>query len=351
MSKIRFYKDFPKASWLGEETLLIYDRRLLSAVPGFSSWVKEFDATYAVSAGEKLKDIRAFAKHCEAILKLTADFSARRLTVVAAGGGSVGDFAGFLASVFKRGVRLVHLPTTWLAAIDSAHGGKTALNVQGGKNQIGTFYPAAEVVLIERVLASLPAARAMEACGELGKIALISGGSWVKNLESQKSDGKTVDSRKLLKRHLLDAIKAKNVIVRRDPFEKKGERQILNLGHTLGHVLEADLGLAHGAAVAQGTFFALEWSLHRGYISAKEHRRATDLLELTLELQPLNQTARYKKMRPSSSEARRLLMLDKKRDSRGRVVFIFLRKIGRAFREEVSIDELLAEARRQNWIG
>jgi len=325
---------------------LIFDRRLLRSVPGFRRWVGEFSASDGVTAGEPLKDLRAFPRHCERILRRTAGLSARRLTVVAVGGGSVGDFGGFVASVLKRGVRLVHVPTTWLAAIDSAHGGKTALNVSGGKNQIGTFYPADEIYIVSRVLEAQPAAREAEACGELAKIALLDGGTWVRRLEKERP---ARDRAHLLLKYLPDAIGAKRAVVRRDPLEKTGARQILNLGHTLGHVLEAALGLSHGEAVAQGTFFALAWSRELGFLSARDEERAQHLLRDVLGLRPLVETGRYRG--PGSSRARRLLSLDKKKETAGQVTFIFLEAFGRARRRPVTADELLRAAQARKWIG
>ncbi len=346
-SRLHFIKDIPKPQSFGETTVLLYDRRLLQVVPGFKKWSRGFSATMPLAAGEKLKDLREFPAHCERLLKIVHGLNTRRLTIIAVGGGSVGDFAGFVASVFRRGVRLVHIPTTWLAAIDSAHGGKTALNVHGGKNQIGTFYPAAEIFLVDRILAAQPPERARDAAGELAKIALIDGGLWVKRLERSLK----VEPAQLLMRSLRDAIAAQYRVVAKDPEERRGVRQVLNLGHTLGHVLEAALGLEHGKAVAQGTFFALDWSLERGELSEREYQRANRLLRGVVGLECLNMNAAYRRRRPSLALARRLLVLDKKRASDKSLTFVFLKGVGRPCRRAVLVDEILREARRQNWIG
>ena len=175
--------------------------------------------------------------------------------MVALGGGSVGDFAGFFASVCKRGLPLIQIPSTWLAAIDSAHGGKNALNVGSMKNQLGTIAFARRIFLSKHLLCGQPTERAQEAMGELAKIAIIDGGPWVKELlAAPESDGE------LLWRFLSCAVAAKYKVVLSDPLERLSVRHQLNLGHTIGHILEIQHQLPHGLAVAQGLHFALELS-------------------------------------------------------------------------------------------
>ncbi len=313
--------------------ILIYDSVLEKK---FAAEIATFPHRFAVHSGEKLKSIESFAAFCERLNKASLDLPARQMTVVAMGGGSVGDFAGFFASVYKRGVRLVHVPSTWLAAIDSAHGGKTALNVAGVKNQIGTFYPADTVCLVKPLLDSSGDDRVVDAMGELAKIALIAGGAWVHRLETSRLEG-----RALLWKFLKPAVDSKLRIVQKDPNELKGLRQVLNLGHTMGHVIEALSGSSHGSAVAQGTFFALEYSRSTGRLSAAAFDRAMALMG-HLGLAPAPRAFASKKIREA-------LLADKKRSSVGRVTFIFLKGIGRTERVEVSIDALVLEARRQGW--
>ncbi|MCX7978645.1 MAG: hypothetical protein N2578_06535, partial [Bdellovibrionaceae bacterium] len=143
-TKINFHARWPHIS--GQGAVLIYDRHLDSICPGF---IRKFPLRYAVSGGEGLKDAARFFAHMERLAKITAKADLPRPRIIAMGGGSVGDFSGFVASVWKRGTPLVHIPSTWLAAMDSAHGGKTALNLSGIKNQIGTFYSAESVHLIQ----------------------------------------------------------------------------------------------------------------------------------------------------------------------------------------------------------
>ena len=119
-----FTTELPRLKDLGEEFLLIYDDILPRKVPAFKKWAQQFSLQYPVKAGEALKSVEQFPAHIAKIIRLCENTSSRRLTVVVVGGGSVGDFGGFVASILKRGVKLVQIPSTWLAAIDSAHGGK-----------------------------------------------------------------------------------------------------------------------------------------------------------------------------------------------------------------------------------
>ncbi len=321
-----------------KSTVLIYDRKLTTVSPEFSKFASSFPHRYAVKSGEELKDVRAFPAHLKKLSDLCAELPPRKMTVLVAGGGSVGDFGGFFASVFKRGVRLVHLPTTWLAAIDSAHGGKTALNLAGTKNQIGTFYPATDVLLIKSILTSQPEARVVDGLGELAKIALIDGGTWVRTLETTKLEGAD-----LIWSALPDAIAAKMRVVNSDPEEKSGRRQVLNLGHTMGHVLEAYNGVSHGRAVAQGLFFAVELSHAIGSLKEKDLDRALSLIaRFGLKPEPLKSP-----LPARAVEA--YLLRDKKRDADKAVTFILLNRIGKTERKTLAISELVRHAKIQGW--
>lgn len=340
-AKLIFLKDFSEAERIADpnQALVIYDQRLRQVSREFQSWLERFPFQYAVRSGESLKDLDAFAGHAKKISKIASSLPSRRMSVIAAGGGSVGDFAGFFASVYKRGVPLLHMPSTWLAAVDSSHGGKTALNVNGVKNQFGTFYPAERVLLVRSLLETQPVERAQEALAELAKIALIDGGDWTRELERAR-----LKNERLIWKFLPFAIESKLKIVRRDPREVNGIRQVLNLGHTVGHVLESVHGWAHGRAVGQGLFFALEFSLNRKMLAVREAQRALTLLEGPCGL-------RRETPKPISERTfRSLLTQDKKREARDQVTFIFLKRIGKVERVPVPVDEIVHEARRQGLV-
>jgi 3-dehydroquinate synthase len=251
--------------------------------------------------------------------------------------------------VYKRGLSLVHIPTTWLAAIDSSHGGKTALNLAGAKNQIGTFYPATHTVLVRSMLINAPTSSADDAIGELAKIALIDGRAWAKKLVRPKmnyNNGKTASRAVVtwLWRQLPHAINAKLRVVKRDPFELRGHRQLLNLGHTLGHVLEAEGRISHGRSVALGLLFAVEFSEVTSALSspkAQELKRWLEVLGVRRDL---------KRDRVSKSKARKLLRSDKKREAGNSVWFIVLRGFGKAERRKVDIEQILEVAELDGWL-
>lgn len=348
-SRLRFLKNLnalrrPQASV--ETTIVIYDRALFKHVPGFQSWVKKYPHAFPVAAGESLKSLESFSKIASAIHRAVGDKATRQWTVLAMGGGSVGDFAGFFASVYKRGLMLVHVPTTWLAALDSSHGGKTALNLRGAKNQIGTFYPASETILIQNVLEALPNSNLDDAMGELAKIALIDGRAWARKLRRPVSRGARAKVERAqavwLWRQLPSAIESKLRIVARDPEETRGDRRLLNLGHSFGHVLEAFLGLSHGASVGYGLLFAIDLSESLGELSSF---RAS---EIRTWLGDFGISGKPGKRIPSS-KARALLLRDKKRESGNGVEFLLLKKPGHVVRRKLDVDLVLKIAQEAGW--
>lgn len=340
-SKVLYVQNFPALKTLGEELLLIHDDVLPKKSAAFKKWMQQFSLRYPVKAGEELKDVAQFPKHISKITALCEQVSARRLTVVVVGGGSVGDFGGFVASILKRGVRLVQIPSTWLAAIDSAHGGKTALNVGGAKNQIGTFYPAAEVILVKPLLLAQPAARTFEGFGELLKIALIEGGSLYAGLSKERD----VTAETLWK-YLAAGVKAKYKVVAKDPEEKKGLRHVLNLGHTVGHVLESHWHLPHGIAINYGLEFALRWSVEKKIMKASEFEKIQRQPVLAYLLSGTSDELLDVKA-SSLKEFRRLLLSDKKKTGSEVLRFVFVKKPGHTVIKEVHVDDILVEICRQ----
>ncbi len=348
-TKVEFLKKLPSRERLSEalgfkpeKFLVIYDKRLAKN-DTVKKWLKDYALAYPVPAGEDLKDLYAFASHVKKIFKMITPFSNRSICVVGLGGGSVGDFTGFLASVLKRGVPLVHIPTTLLAALDSAHGGKTALNVAEVKNQIGTFYSANAILIVRSLFEGLPALQMQSAGGELAKMALLEGGPL---FERFKEDFKPdLDS---IWEFLPDAIQAKYKVVQKDPFERSGERQVLNLGHSLGHALESYYKLAHGLAVGLGLIFAIQWSEHQGYFRGSNPEEVIRLLIERLKIQRPRDFARAH--RPMSrSKLMRYVNEDKKMTDTRHFNFIFLEDVGQAFRKEVTLESFLTETQRQGW--
>lgn len=333
MKTVKYLKDLsPLKTLANSQCLVIYDC-VLSKNSEVKDLLSTFDKTYAVRAGEELKALKSFAVHFERIAKILAG-SSRKIKIVALGGGSVTDFAGFFASTYKRGVDLVLVPSTWLAAIDSAHGGKNGLNSGNFKNAIGTFYFPTNIYLVKSLLLSQPKARQSEAYGELLKIALISGKNWTGKILHKDE----VDLWKILPK----AVKAKYEVVGRDPFEKNGVRQILNLGHTLGHVIEKKNRISHGVAIGHGIVFSSRWSQKRGLLK-KDHQKKIETL--------VKKYQGKAKLKPvSKMDLQRGLRGDKKISSGGKINFVFLKGPGKVIVDQVSIAELTNEAIAQGWI-
>jgi 3-dehydroquinate synthetase len=325
-----------------QQSILMIDSRV-AKLPMVKTWMKAFPFRRVLRAGEELKSLQSFQREVEYWQSHWGARLHRHFCVIAIGGGSVGDFAGFVASVYWRGLRLVHVPSTWLAALDSAHGGKTALNVLGAKNQIGSFYPAEEVILVRELLEAQPAERAVEARGELLKMALLDGQSWSRRVRTALINGEADANlwQGLIWRCLPQVIDAKLRVVRRDPREENGQRQILNLGHTWGHVLESCLGWPHGRCVELGLHFVDEF--FTSDFCADAHRRSSRLL-------PTLSSSVKKRARVDRGSALERLARDKKRSDAGHVVLIQPLAWGKVRRVRVELQALLDFAAAEGWL-
>ena len=338
LSKTVYSDLFPRPEVFGDQAILLCDAVLARKVPGFSSWSKRFPLTLELKAGEKLKSLAEYERILKTIYRSKlgrAGLKRSQLTIVACGGGSVGDFAGFLASTLLRGVRLVHIPSTWLAAIDSSHGGKTALNFSGFKNQIGTFYPAQQIYLVRSLLESQGQERAAEARGEAVKTAILGGPVLMRKVQKLAAHSES------LWPILGDLIQIKRAIVSEDLDETRGVRTMLNLGHTTGHVFESALGLPHGLAVGEGVKFALRWSYYRKLLSDSGFETLMDFAEESL---PDIETTKIPSARWKS-----LLSADKKLGPASEISFVLVKGPGKVQIERVSLDEVVREAKRQGY--
>lgn len=331
-TKLIYLNSFPSLKYLAEYPIFIFDKHLLK-IPKVKSWILSLPNSYGVDAGENLKQLHSFEQHTLNILKILESLKVKNVTLIAIGGGSVGDFVGFMASVLRRGVSLIQIPSTWLSAIDSSHGGKTALNLGFYKNQIGTFYPADKVVLCKELLMSQPQERIHDALGEVIKTALLAGGL----LWNQISKENQFDSQKLWA-YLPSLIQYKYKIVKKDPFEKKGLRSILNLGHTLGHTFEINYKLSHGWSVNLGIVAALELSKNINILSAREFKK---LVESPLLRSHLATKSKLKFYIRNLDLIKKALLHDKKITKKNKLKFIFLEKPGKPHIKEIEIQWVL----------
>jgi len=212
---------------------------------------------------------------------LTAFDKKKKVFIIALGGGVIGDLAGFVASVYKRGTPYVQVPTTLLAQVDSSIGGKTAVDLDEGKNLVGAFYQPALVLSDLSFLKSLDPRQVASGLAEVIKYALIKDkrlfGYLIANLKDVKA----------LKAGALEYIvfrssAIKSAIVEKDEKEEKGLRTILNFGHTFGHAIEAAGNFKeynHGEAVALGMLCALDLSRKKGYLSESLVLKIEDLIK------------------------------------------------------------------------
>jgi 3-dehydroquinate synthetase len=226
------------------------------------------------------------------------------------------------------------VPTTWLAAVDSAHGGKTALNVLGVKNQLGTFYPAKEVWLVQDVFKSQAPKTIEDACGEVAKMALLDLKVWGSTKRKEAQPRLSPGLWPLLP-HL---IAAKLRFVIKDPQEKLGLRVFLNLGHTLGHALESHFHIGHGHAVRLGVFFSVWLSVEKKIMSQAEANKILLMLEKTWGF---DRFEIHKWRRPSRKVLKTLIQRDKKMKAQHNIKFVALEKVGHPLVISVSVEELL----------
>lgn len=326
----------PPRATFGRTALLLYDRRLTHYGP-FNRWARDFVYRLPLNAGEELKSLSSFTSVLNKITNLNLP-QTTELSFVAVGGGSVGDFAGFLASVYLRGRPLVQIPSTWLAAVDSAHGGKNGLNFGGAKNQIGTFYFPQKTIICAELLNFQPVERLSEAYGEMLKIAVLADRKLFIELVTAWQSPVML---KIILEKIPRMVSLKNKIVKKDPYEKNGHRRLLNLGHTLGHVIESQLGLAHGHAVALGLLFSARWSHRCGWLSEK------DFIAISVAVENLGLSLNEILSRIPKARLKSLLSKDKKMTSEQTIDFIFISKIGTAFRRKVKLSEIIFEVQRQ----
>jgi 3-dehydroquinate synthase len=253
----------------------------------------------------------------------------RRDGIVAVGGGVVSDLAGFAASVYLRGIRYVNIATTLLAQVDSAIGGKTAIDLKEGKNLMGAFWPPALVISDVNTLRSLPQREFCASLGEVVKYGVIRDPALFAFLEK--------NVKKILRKDLgaiekvvLACAKIKAGVVSRDEFETKGERAILNYGHTFAHGIEGALGykgLVHGEAVAIGMMMAAQLAADFKLCSDELPWRQMKLL-ISMKL-PVS----IKKFNLGASEILKAMMTDKKKN-KGSLRFVLPRLMGKVTLEK-----------------
>lgn len=282
--------------------------------------------TIVVPAGEASKSMEQLAYLLDAILEGGAD---RRLAVIALGGGMIGDLAGLAAALLLRGVPFVQIPTTLLAQVDSSVGGKTGVNSRFGKNLIGAFYQPRRVLIDVDVLESLPRRELLAGYAELVKHAFIKDAEFFDWLEGH-ADAILAGDPEVRCAAIARSVAIKAAVVAADERETRGERALLNFGHTFAHAYETLTGygpeLLHGEAVGLGMAQAFALSVRLGCCPQIDAARATGhLARVGLPTHPHQVRAR-----PFTPEEVLALMRRDKKAFDGRLTFVLSCGIGRA---------------------
>jgi len=270
--------------------------------------------------GEQYKTLEELNRIFDALLSAQCD---RRTTLIALGGGVVGDMAGFAAACYQRGIPFLQVPTTLLSQVDSSVGGKTGVNHPLGKNMIGAFYQPRAVVIDTDTLGTLPDREFSSGLAEVIKYGLIKDKEFFAWLESNMEKLLSRDA-EALSSAILRSCRNKAEVVAADERES-GIRAILNLGHTFGHAIETGMGYGnwlHGEAIAAGMVMAADLSSRLGWLGRSE----------TTRIEQLIQRARLPVRAPGSLSSERMLQLmsvDKKVQD-GRLRLVLLRQLGQA---------------------
>lgn len=287
-----------------------------------------------IPAGEQHKNLDTVGTIYDELLTLGAD---RQATVVALGGGVVGDVAGFVAATYMRGLHFVQCPTTLLAMVDASVGGKTGVDLPQGKNLVGAFKQPLAVIADLATLQSLPSAEFAAGMAEVVKHGLIVGGNLWGRLASGEERGERGQASRGEKKTtflgatvyelqslVVEAIKVKRDVVVADPYEQ-GRRAILNLGHTFGHAIEQVSGyrVRHGEAVAMGLVAAANLSARLGFCPPELQGQ----IEAVLQAVPLPVRI------PAELDMEQVYvaMGSDKKKAAGKLRFVLLRDVGDVF--------------------
>ncbi|HNX73574.1 MAG TPA: 3-dehydroquinate synthase [Spirochaetales bacterium] len=301
-----------------------------------------------VPQGEKAKSLETLKTVYAALKESKVD---RTWALLAVGGGTVSDLAGFVASTWMRGIEFFVAPTTLLSMVDAALGGKNGLNFDGTKNLIGTFLLPKAVFCDIETLRSLPAVQFASGMAEVIKHAIIDGEGNFSFLEQSVAawkDPQGFDFRRcpygILERIVAESQRVKLGFVKRD-FKERNVRKTLNLGHTFGHAIEASLHLPHGHSVACGILLACEFSFSKGFMEYAQIERISKLLG-ECGLPDRIEQEKWPQIKQACTD---LVLMDKKR--RGdQISFVMPRAIGNVTLEDIPLHELYAFLEDASWI-
>lgn len=287
---------------------------------------------FTFNAGEENKNLDTVQDAYEFLIQNKFD---RKDMLVALGGGVVGDLTGFTAASYLRGIDFIQIPTTLLAQVDSSIGGKTGVDFRAYKNMVGAFHQPKLVYMNIDTLNSLSSRLFNSGFGEIIKHGLIKDKTYYEWLKQNVSNIKNREP-EVLEEMVAKSCNIKRCVVELDPTEK-GDRALLNFGHTLGHSIEKlmDFKLYHGECVVLGMIAALNISREKGFITDDEYSEAIDMFKSYSF--PLNVTG------ISIDDVVKVSKNDKKMDA-GRIKFILLNKIGNAYIDTDIDDNMLRQS-------
>ncbi len=281
---------------------------------------------FAVKAGEPSKKMEVIESLAERLIESGID---RTGFILGIGGGVVSDIAGFLASIYMRGIRCAYVSSSLLSQVDASTGGKNGVNLGGIKNILGCFRQPEFVICDPAMLQTLPEDEYFSGLAELIKTAIIGDEKLFEIIESNHERIIKRDS-ELLSALVTRAVEFKAAVVSKDE-EESGLRRILNFGHTYGHAIEAYKSFRHGYAVASGIELAACFSLSRRLITSPEYERIVALLKVFRLL---------RRHDIPDDQISHLVRRDKKKTGSD-VYFVFIEKIGKAVVTKIPIDEVI----------
>lgn len=305
----------------------VYKEELSQILSAFSLEVISFE----IEAGESSKTLENVKKLYELLIRHKFE---RRDLLLALGGGVVGDLTGFAAATYLRGIDFIQIPTSLLAQVDSSIGGKTGVDFDSYKNMVGAFHQPKLVYMNLNTIRTLPPRQYIAGIGEILKHGLIKSDSYYEWVITNMYE---IFEQELpvLEDMIYKSCNIKRIVVEKDPLEK-GERALLNFGHTIGHAIEKlmDFKLLHGECVAVGSLAAAHISWKRGLLNNEEFFEIRDMFvgfSLPISVEGLN-----------TDEILAVMKSDKKMES-GQIKFVLLNSIGKAFVDKtVSEEELRA---------
>lgn len=327
---------FEKLQTKGHRLCIVTDSTVgtyfLDAVISIAKEYASEVVSFTFKAGEQSKNLDTVEDLYEVLIKAGFD---RKDTLIALGGGVVGDLTGFAAATYLRGIRVIQLPTSLLAMVDSSIGGKTGVDFRGYKNMVGAFYQPSAVYMNISTLNTLTSEQYYSGFGEIVKHGLIRD---MKYFEYIAANCAGIDERDLvtLEKIVAGSCEIKRAVVENDPLEK-GERAVLNFGHTLGHSIEKlkDFTMLHGECVSVGMAAAAYISMKRGMISEGEYEKICTMLRslnLPIRVDGLN-----------VEDIIKVSKSDKKMNA-GKIKFVLLDGMGNAITRNDVTDAEMAEA-------